>query len=392
MQQRLFFETPPSLRRLLGEASYWNFIFQSTPLHIPVDAFENILTLGWDAQSVTRLEPEALRHHREFLEFLKTLPNPMTYAGFLDAMLNCGLLVAQDFVLAMWDAEGAGDGRVIRPFVDAGMGSLEDLGKAIKRLANAVNELSQGRTQAWYVWQNECTERFGNIDFTTPPRGASVRNYHLYEERGQSWTPAPYVWLIELHRKLYATFALAMTSVCCDNSTGAQRWEASYQLRNFAARAAVECIGRHIFENWRLDAYHSAPVPARDAAKAKFRKWYDHYEAEYDDLRSAANVVARPGRAGDERMSEGWLSFRTSDVVGLASAIIESGNLKRMPILSDALMDAGCEDQKLLLFCRESWLQDTKMTYHWLAHWLAEPCSTKSRLRSRSRLAAGARS
>lgn len=53
--------------------------------------------------------------------------------------------------------------------------------------------------------------------------------------------------------------------------------------------------------------------------------------------------------------------WRTSDVMGLARGISEDKAFERLPILGDALMDAGCEDEAILRHCRtlpqgESWL------------------------------------
>jgi len=44
--------------------------------------------------------------------------------------------------------------------------------------------------------------------------------------------------------------------------------------------------------------------------------------------------------------------WRTSDVVGLARAIYDDKAFERMPILADALMDAGCEDEQIIAHCR----------------------------------------
>jgi hypothetical protein len=44
--------------------------------------------------------------------------------------------------------------------------------------------------------------------------------------------------------------------------------------------------------------------------------------------------------------------WRTSDVLGLARAIYEGGSFDRLPILADALMDAGCPDDSILCHCR----------------------------------------
>jgi hypothetical protein len=44
--------------------------------------------------------------------------------------------------------------------------------------------------------------------------------------------------------------------------------------------------------------------------------------------------------------------WRTSDVVGIARGIYDERAFSRMPILADALMDAGCEDETVIEHCR----------------------------------------
>src|SRR5207248_8297476 len=44
--------------------------------------------------------------------------------------------------------------------------------------------------------------------------------------------------------------------------------------------------------------------------------------------------------------------WRTSDVMGLARAIYDERAFERMPILADALMDAGCEHEAIIGHCR----------------------------------------
>jgi hypothetical protein len=44
--------------------------------------------------------------------------------------------------------------------------------------------------------------------------------------------------------------------------------------------------------------------------------------------------------------------WRTADVVGLARAIYADRAFERLPVLADALMDAGCADEAVLTHCR----------------------------------------
>ena len=44
--------------------------------------------------------------------------------------------------------------------------------------------------------------------------------------------------------------------------------------------------------------------------------------------------------------------WRTSDTVGVARGTYEDRAFERMPILGDALMDAGCADEQVLEHCR----------------------------------------
>lgn len=46
----------------------------------------------------------------------------------------------------------------------------------------------------------------------------------------------------------------------------------------------------------------------------------------------------------------GW---RTSDAVALARGIYQDRAFDRMPILADALQDAGCDDEQVLIHCRD---------------------------------------
>jgi hypothetical protein len=48
------------------------------------------------------------------------------------------------------------------------------------------------------------------------------------------------------------------------------------------------------------------------------------------------------------------LRWRTSDVMGVADAIYDEKAFVRLPILADALMDAGCEEEQIISHCRSN--------------------------------------
>jgi hypothetical protein len=60
-------------------------------------------------------------------------------------------------------------------------------------------------------------------------------------------------------------------------------------------------------------------------------------------------VVGKPFRpvAFDRR-------WRTEDVLGLGRGIYEEGAFDRLPLLADALMDAGCDNEDILAHCRSA--------------------------------------
>ncbi len=65
---------------------------------------------------------------------------------------------------------------------------------------------------------------------------------------------------------------------------------------------------------------------------------------------------------------EQW-RWKTSDTVALARGIITDAKPQRLPILGDALMDAGCEREEIIRYCRED--LEAKPPTNWLTVWLA---------------------
>ncbi len=55
---------------------------------------------------------------------------------------------------------------------------------------------------------------------------------------------------------------------------------------------------------------------------------------------------------GENEPDPNWSCWRTSDVLALARGIYEDRAFDRLPILADALQDAGCDDENVLWHCR----------------------------------------
>jgi hypothetical protein len=58
----------------------------------------------------------------------------------------------------------------------------------------------------------------------------------------------------------------------------------------------------------------------------------------------------------DVDVESSWLAWNAGIVVGLARAIDEEQTFNRLPILADALEEAGCNDPDLLGHCRQAGL------------------------------------
>jgi hypothetical protein len=57
--------------------------------------------------------------------------------------------------------------------------------------------------------------------------------------------------------------------------------------------------------------------------------------------------------------------WRSADVLGLARGIHEDGGHARLPILAEALIDAGCNDERMLSHCRS-------LSHHVRGCWVIE--------------------
>jgi hypothetical protein len=139
---------------------------------------------------------------------------------------------------------------------------------------------------------------------------------------------------------------------------------ASEEERQAAEQAAVASCALHQDNRAAVVAWDAcmAIADAADAAEATegVISWdidpYGFYGAHYGEAAINASMLrdifGNPFRpvAVDPR----WLSWKDETVVKVAQAIYDERAFDRLPILADALEDAGCTDSDILTHCRQA--------------------------------------
>lgn len=162
--------------------------------------------------------------------------------------------------------------------------------------------------------------------------------------------------------------------------------EVGRKMRLFAAAVARDGLERRRSSNAHDDAddveFEAAIARVEAYADGRGELRYDQtfFKIEwYDDFEAACSVLGYDPDAstwlfypaeyiGRYRVNPAhWLRdifgnpfcpvaldprWRTSDVVGVARGIYEDWAFDRLPILADALMDAGCENEQIIGHCR----------------------------------------
>jgi hypothetical protein len=124
-----------------------------------------------------------------------------------------------------------------------------------------------------------------------------------------------------------------------------------------AAKVAQQAVGndlpsRGVYFTSQLTAYayawanDDAPDTYPDDSPSCEALKKAHFQLQDSIFR---DLVGNPFRPGE--FDPLW---RTSDVLGLARAVYEDSAFDRLPILADALMDAGCADNLVLSHCRSA--------------------------------------
>ena len=80
--------------------------------------------------------------------------------------------------------------------------------------------------------------------------------------------------------------------------------------------------------------------------------WIESLRAMGEAAQKTAAGILREVRANPFRLLRFSARWRTVDSFGLARGIYEDRAFDRMPLLADALMDAGCDDDQIISHCR----------------------------------------
>jgi hypothetical protein len=136
----------------------------------------------------------------------------------------------------------------------------------------------------------------------------------------------PRDWLWPVTRLRYATGAAAQ----CSKGVAATTPGAAA-----IADQAAQAVAIHI----------AIAVPDREFTRTR--------DATYTAERAAQAAIAREIFGNPFRPDGFSPAWRTDTVLVLARLIYESCDFGALPILADALQDAGCEDHELLAHCRE---------------------------------------
>jgi hypothetical protein len=141
----------------------------------------------------------------------------------------------------------------------------------------------------------------------------------------------------ELRMAHYAARNLFQGAVYCPFSRDVD--PAAALAASFASGQAGMCAGT--ISNAALAVGNQFPYEQRDAA------WASEWEAQSDLVRE---VIGNPFRPIARNLS--WLLRDGGPAVRLAREIYDGRRFNALPVLADALMGAGCDNEAILAHCR----------------------------------------
>jgi hypothetical protein len=134
---------------------------------------------------------------------------------------------------------------------------------------------------------------------------------------------------LRCHQNAYAAYQAAYE----DGDTTSRNWQAS------AALAANGAVSHDI--SYAVNAWMSAA----NAEAASANQQWTQQQRRYSRL--LQDIVGNPFRALP-RLNPAWLAWEGGTVAKLAAAVYEERAFDRLPVLADALEEAGCDAAELL--------------------------------------------
>jgi hypothetical protein len=119
--------------------------------------------------------------------------------------------------------------------------------------------------------------------------------------------------------------------------------------------------------------------PAPEESSSPRHPWHATFISACQDVNLLASDLLRCVVGNPYRIMYLDPAWQTSSVEGLLLGILEDRAYDRLPILADALEEAGCEDQVLLNHCR---FQARHSVGCWAAHLLKPPPAPKAKTSS----------
>lgn len=127
-------------------------------------------------------------------------------------------------------------------------------------------------------------------------------------------------------------------------------WYIGWYKQGREREAARHCVKEGSAEAAAVIAYFSALDDAHDAA-LRIIPWAEALSIKRPEqaslVRDLFGIPARP-----VAVDPNWLAWNDGCVVHLARTIHDERDFGELPILADALVDAGCQDETILAHCR----------------------------------------
>jgi hypothetical protein len=155
---------------------------------------------------------------------------------------------------------------------------------------------------------------------------------------------------------------------CCRQlspSLADQRSQLAVDIAEQYAERAITAESAIVAEECALAAIDRATMSARElmaasAAASCLALWAPPHWGTLQVLRTTADLLESGKQVAlidcvfglPQRSTSLDPRWRTADVLGLARGIYEDRAFDRLPLLADALMDAGCADEEILAHCR----------------------------------------